>query len=162
MERLWKNEGATGRKRFEPFKLRNRLNKPNLSDTCCYRLPPKSHGKQGVCRGLPPVAGGPLPAREEVDLLKRQVLRTRRPTGLDRATLTREGVLVKPHRGRAAARRRKTDLRRTHKRCAAAVAEALTRTTLGKRGLGTEFSDESADVGGEQVDGVVLEALWLR
>src|SRR6266508_2772346 len=25
------------------------------------------------------------------------------------------------------------------------------------RGLGTEFSDESADVGGEQVDGVVLE-----
>jgi hypothetical protein len=30
------------------------------------------------------------------------------------------------------------------------------------RGLGTEFSDETADVGGEQVDGVILEALWLR
>jgi hypothetical protein len=30
-----------------------------------------------------------------------------------------------------------------------------------QRGLGTEFSDECADVGGEQVDGVGLEALWL-
>src|SRR2546428_5913954 len=34
----------------------------------CHRLPERFHGKQGVCRGLPPVAGGPLPAREEVDL----------------------------------------------------------------------------------------------
>src|SRR2546429_7806700 len=25
------------------------------------------HGKQGVCRGLPPVAGGPLPAKEGVE-----------------------------------------------------------------------------------------------
>ena len=31
-----------------------------------------------------------------------------------------------------------------------------------QRGLGTEFSDESTDVVGEQVDGVGLEALWLR
>ena len=31
-----------------------------------------------------------------------------------------------------------------------------------RRGLGTEFSDQTADVGGEQVDGVRLEALWLR
>jgi hypothetical protein len=38
--------------------------------TRCHRLPEKFHGKQGVCGGLPPVAGGPLPAREEVDLLK--------------------------------------------------------------------------------------------
>ena len=30
------------------------------------------------------------------------------------------------------------------------------------RGLGTEVSDEAADVGGEQVDGVGLEVLWLR
>src|SRR3954468_18149891 len=30
------------------------------------------------------------------------------------------------------------------------------------RGLLTELSDEAADVVGEQVDGVVLEALWLR
>jgi hypothetical protein len=31
-----------------------------------------------------------------------------------------------------------------------------------QRGLGTEFSDETADVGGEHVDGVGLKALWLR
>ena len=31
-----------------------------------------------------------------------------------------------------------------------------------QRGLGTAFFDEAADVGGEQVDGVGLEALWLR
>jgi hypothetical protein len=31
-----------------------------------------------------------------------------------------------------------------------------------QRVLGTEFSDEGADVRGEQVDGVGLEALWLR
>jgi hypothetical protein len=29
-------------------------------------------------------------------------------------------------------------------------------------GLDTELSDEAADVGGEQVDGVSLEAVWLR
>jgi hypothetical protein len=48
MERLWKNEGAMGRKRFDRFKPRNRLNKPNLFATGCHRLPPKSHGKEGV------------------------------------------------------------------------------------------------------------------
>ena len=31
-----------------------------------------------------------------------------------------------------------------------------------QRGLGTAFSDEAADIGGEQVDAVSLEALWLR
>jgi hypothetical protein len=31
-----------------------------------------------------------------------------------------------------------------------------------QRRFGTAFSDEVADVGGEQVDGVGLEALWLR
>ena len=36
----------------------------------CHRLPANLHGKQGDCRGLPPVAGGPLPAKEEVDLLE--------------------------------------------------------------------------------------------
>ena len=48
MERLWKNEGAMGRKRFGRFEPRNRLNKPNLFATGCHRLPPKSHGKEGV------------------------------------------------------------------------------------------------------------------
>jgi len=31
-----------------------------------------------------------------------------------------------------------------------------------QRGLGTKLSDESADVVGEHVDAVGLEALWLR
>jgi hypothetical protein len=31
-----------------------------------------------------------------------------------------------------------------------------------QRGLGAELSDETTDVGGEQVDGVGLEVLWLR
>src|SRR6185369_5524206 len=31
-----------------------------------------------------------------------------------------------------------------------------------ERGLGTELSDQAADVVREQVDGVGLEALWLR
>ena len=29
-------------------------------------------------------------------------------------------------------------------------------------GFGTELPDQAADVGGEQIDGVGLEALWLR
>jgi hypothetical protein len=37
-----------GRKRFDRFEPRNRLNKPNLFATGCHRLPPKSHGKEGV------------------------------------------------------------------------------------------------------------------
>ncbi len=48
METLWKNEGAMGRKRFDHFKPRSGLNKPNLFATGCHRLPPKSHGKEGV------------------------------------------------------------------------------------------------------------------
>jgi hypothetical protein len=32
--------------------------------TGCHRLPETFHGKQGVCRGLPPAAGGPLPVKE--------------------------------------------------------------------------------------------------
>ena len=31
-----------------------------------------------------------------------------------------------------------------------------------QRGLRTEFSDETADISGEQVDDVGLEVLWLR
>jgi hypothetical protein len=36
--------------------------------TGCHQLPANFHGKQGVCRGLPPVAGGPLPVKEGVEL----------------------------------------------------------------------------------------------
>ena len=48
MERLWKNEGATGRKRFERLEPGSRLSKPNLFATGCRGLPPKSHDKEGV------------------------------------------------------------------------------------------------------------------
>src|SRR5919204_1743538 len=58
MERLWKNEGATRRKRFDRFKPRNRLDKPNLVATGCHRLPPKSHGKEGVDGSSPSEGSG--------------------------------------------------------------------------------------------------------
>jgi hypothetical protein len=47
------NEGATRRKRFDRFEPRNRLDKPNLVATGCHRLPPKSHGKEGVSGSSP-------------------------------------------------------------------------------------------------------------
>jgi hypothetical protein len=65
---LWKT-GGNWAQTFERFKPRNRLNKPKLFATGCHRLPRTSHGKQGVCRGLPAVAGGPLPAKEGFDLV---------------------------------------------------------------------------------------------
>ena len=43
--------------------------------TGCHRLPETFHGKQGLCRGLPPVVGGPLPAKEEVDVLGDSLVR---------------------------------------------------------------------------------------
>jgi hypothetical protein len=61
MERLWKNEGATRRKRFDGFKPRNRLDKPNLIAMACHRLPPKSHGKERV-DGSSPSEGLKIPA----------------------------------------------------------------------------------------------------
>src|SRR6059058_5350194 len=39
----------------------------------CDQLPRRARGKQGVCRGLPPVAGGPLPAKEGVDTDRRSL-----------------------------------------------------------------------------------------
>jgi hypothetical protein len=53
MERVWKNEGATGQKRFERFKPRKRLNKPILFATGRHRLPRTSHGKEGVSVSSP-------------------------------------------------------------------------------------------------------------
>src|SRR5437867_3810065 len=61
----------------------------------CHRLPETFHGKQGVCGGLPPLRQVPsLRGRRSISL-KRQVLRTRRPTGLDGATLTYGEVAAK-------------------------------------------------------------------
>jgi hypothetical protein len=59
---------------LQPVAIRSKIGPPSKPQkqaksvaTGCHRLPETFHGKQGVCRGLPPVAGGPLPAREEVD-----------------------------------------------------------------------------------------------
>ena len=61
----------------------------------CDQLPRRAHGKERVCHRLPPVAEVPLSVKEgSTFVLKRQVLRTRRPTGLDRMTLTASDPVV--------------------------------------------------------------------
>jgi hypothetical protein len=70
MEQLWNRGGATGGKRSFQDTPENGLIKRQTFATGYHRLPFGSHGKQGVCPKLPPVAGGPLPEKEEVDLLK--------------------------------------------------------------------------------------------
>src|SRR6266540_6027141 len=60
-----------GRNRWKTFGYpagRKWLDLGRTVATGCHRLPFGSHGKQGVCRGLPPVAGGPLPVKEGVDV----------------------------------------------------------------------------------------------
>src|SRR6266568_450298 len=70
MEPLWSPVVATGGNQWQMARPRRPLEQAKTVAVGCDRLPESFHGKQGVCRGLPPVAGGPLPAREEVDLLK--------------------------------------------------------------------------------------------
>ncbi len=62
MEKVWKNEGATRRKRFDHFKPGSRLDKPNLVAIGCHRLPAKSHGKEGVDGSSPSEGFSFLPA----------------------------------------------------------------------------------------------------
>src|SRR5436309_15662288 len=67
MEPLWSPVVATGGTQWQ---IRSARNPPKQAESVavgCDRLPEKFHGKQGVCRGLPPVARGPLPAKEGVD-----------------------------------------------------------------------------------------------
>jgi len=45
-----------------------------LGATGCHRLRREVRGKQGVCRGLPPVAGGPLPVKDGVEAVRRRRL----------------------------------------------------------------------------------------
>src|SRR6266849_670527 len=59
--------GGNGAQTVRAFQAPKRLNKPNLFPTGCHRLPSEWHGKQGVCRGLPPLAGGPLSEKEGVE-----------------------------------------------------------------------------------------------
>ena len=69
MEPLWSPVVATGRNRSQidgPSKPRKQAKTVAVG---CDQLPETFHGKQGVCRGLPPVAGGPLPVKEGVDVL---------------------------------------------------------------------------------------------
>src|SRR6266545_3878401 len=68
MEPLWSPVVATGGTQWQ---IRSARNPPKQAESVaagCERLPEKFHGKQGVCRRLPPVARGPLPAKEGVDV----------------------------------------------------------------------------------------------
>jgi hypothetical protein len=59
MDPLWSPVVANGGNQRQIHAIPNRKNKPNRC-TRCHRLRRAVHGKQGVCRGLPPVAEGPL------------------------------------------------------------------------------------------------------
>jgi hypothetical protein len=67
MEPLWSPAGATSRNRSQMLRPGKRRKQAKTVADGCHRLPATFHGKQGVCRGLPPVARGPLPAEEGVD-----------------------------------------------------------------------------------------------
>src|SRR2546421_10952099 len=67
MEPLWSPVVATGGHRWQIGSAPKPRKHAKTVAVGCDRLRLALHGKQGVCRGLPPVAGGPLPAREEVD-----------------------------------------------------------------------------------------------
>jgi len=68
MEPLWSPGVATGGNQRQIGWLSEPQKQANSVATACRQLRREVHGKQGVCRGLPPVAGGPLPAKEGVDL----------------------------------------------------------------------------------------------
>src|SRR6266581_1039973 len=67
MEPLWSPVVATGGNRSQMLSLEKPPKQAKTVAVGCHRLPAKEHGKQGVCRGLRPVAGGPLPVKEGVD-----------------------------------------------------------------------------------------------
>src|SRR5436853_7210491 len=67
MEPLWSPVVATGGNQRQIGCARKRQEQAKTVAVGCDRLRAKFHGKQGVCRGLPPVAGGPLPEKEGVD-----------------------------------------------------------------------------------------------
>ena len=68
MEPLWSPVVATGGNRWQIGSPQERRKQAKTVAIGCDQLPEAFHGKQGVCDGLPPVAGGPLPAKEGVDL----------------------------------------------------------------------------------------------
>src|SRR5256886_16796277 len=62
MEPLWSPGVATGGNQRQIGWLSEPQKQANSVATTCRQLRREVHGKQGVCRGLPPVAEGPLPA----------------------------------------------------------------------------------------------------
>jgi len=79
MEPLWSPVVATGGNQRQIDFAPDPAKQAKTVAVGSHRLPEKFHGKQGVCRGLPPVTGGPLPEREEVDLLENA--KSREPEG---------------------------------------------------------------------------------
>jgi hypothetical protein len=68
MSSLWSPVVATGGNRSQTRRPRKPRKQAKTVTLGCHPLRAKFHGKQGVCRGLPPVAAGPLPAKEGVTL----------------------------------------------------------------------------------------------
>ncbi len=69
MEPLWSPVVANGGNSRQIDESRKPQKQAKTVATGCHRLREKLDGKQGVCRGLPPVAGGPIPAKEGVDVI---------------------------------------------------------------------------------------------
>jgi hypothetical protein len=67
MEPLWSPVVATGGNRSQIATPHRRQKHAKTVAVGCDQLPRRAHGKQGVCRGLPPLAGGP-PGEGGVDL----------------------------------------------------------------------------------------------
>src|SRR5438046_9700308 len=64
MEPLWIPVVATGGNQRQIDRPSKSQKQAKSVATGCHRLHATFHGKQGVCRGLPPVAGGPLSEKE--------------------------------------------------------------------------------------------------
>ena len=103
MERLWSPAGVS-------YQWQAPANRP---------APETAETSQICCRGLRLVAAGVNWEGGGRSPLKRQVLRTRRPTGLDGATLTRRGYTVRWPHGRAPPDRRRLGLAIYVVRCSA-------------------------------------------
>ena len=69
MEPLWSPVVATGGNQRQIARRLNARKQAKSVAVGCHRLPEAFHGKQGVCGGLPPVAEGPLPEKEGVELV---------------------------------------------------------------------------------------------
>jgi hypothetical protein len=67
MEPLWSPAVATVGNQWQIGSRGSRLKYAQIVAVGCDQLRETFHGKQGVCLGLPPVAGGPLPEKEEVE-----------------------------------------------------------------------------------------------